>query len=157
METIDISLIRMLSEGPEVSLNGSPTVALLAVFVTAAAHMCVHGHTFHVFRDRSRPHLHGYLCRSPAYPGLDRAEEQSTPTFGKKKTKKTCWRSQISLFHIVLSFSLRIQLLITRPLTAAAGGCNNDLPPGRDIIVVPICRNIRNLLPLTYLERSLTI
>lgn len=27
METIDISLIRMLSDGPEVSLNGSPTVS----------------------------------------------------------------------------------------------------------------------------------
>ena len=30
MLTIDISLIRMFSDGPEVSLNGSPTVAEVA-------------------------------------------------------------------------------------------------------------------------------
>ena len=29
MLTIDMSLIRMLSEGPEVSLNGSPTIEWL--------------------------------------------------------------------------------------------------------------------------------
>lgn len=38
MLTIDMSLIRMLSEGPEVSLNGSPTVSPTIEWLDTSEH-----------------------------------------------------------------------------------------------------------------------
>src|SRR5690606_38547536 len=72
-DTMDINLIRMFMEGPEVSLNGSPTVSPVTEALWASEHL------YSIFPFISTPASNDFLALSQAPPALFWNIPRSTP------------------------------------------------------------------------------